>query len=599
MSTVAPARTWPDAAPPSAAPRPRRLVPAIVLVFAGAVTGVWATVAVRAAGHGFDITDEGFYLLSYRWWDTDHRSFTGVQYLYGPVFALLGHDIAALRMVRLGTIVVVHLVFGVAFLRWLRPRRPHAPATRLWEAAGAATIVAAGGAVYAWLPQVPGYNDVVLLGALLAMAVVFGLARRAEGGARIPAWLPAAFGAITVAVLLAKWAAALMLAVIAAAAVVALAPGGWRAVVRASGWAAAGTVAGAVLMHVLVVPLTVAVPPIAEVNRLLAEHSFAVPVLLHRYATVTRPTIVTAGREYGLLLAAVLAAAVTRRPAPQVAVGLLGVAGLAGAALFTARHGGLGGGPVNSMRFLVPLLGTALVAALAAAAGRVAGPRDGALLGTLFLLPLVFAFGTSNAPLKVAVLAFAAWMAVLVAVVTGLDRRAVVARGLTGAVTAGALLVVACVATGGLWRNPYRDVPRDRATAAVPGVPALAGVRIEPARARAYADLHARLAPYLTPPGRRVIGLDKMAGIVLLLDGRTVGEGWYAPEDPARTRAGIAAECARGPAWPPGRAPILVLNRPVRPADADLIRPCGLDLRDYRLLAPPAQTGGLTVLVPS
>ena len=61
------------------------------------------------AGRGFDISDEGFYVLSYRWWDSTPRVFTGVQYLYGPVFELLGWSIPGLRVVRLVSIVLVHL----------------------------------------------------------------------------------------------------------------------------------------------------------------------------------------------------------------------------------------------------------------------------------------------------------------------------------------------------------------------------------------------------------------------------------------------------------------------------------------------------------
>ena len=82
--------------------------------------------AVLTAGHGFDITDEGFYLLSYRWWNVHHRNFTGAAYLYGPVFALLDHDIGALRIFRLLTVVGAHLAFGWCFMRWLRLRRPAA-----------------------------------------------------------------------------------------------------------------------------------------------------------------------------------------------------------------------------------------------------------------------------------------------------------------------------------------------------------------------------------------------------------------------------------------------------------------------------------------
>lgn len=571
----------------------------MVLAFASTITGIWAAVVIRAAGHGLDLTDEGFYLLSYRWWNADHRTFTGVQYLYGPVFDLLGHDIRALRIFRLGTIVAAHLLFGVAFMRWLRPRRPSAPPTRLWEAAGTAVLVASGGAMYGWLPQSPGYNDVVLLGALLALAVVFTMARHAECGDRVPVRLPVTFGFVAVAVVLAKWASVLLLGVVATVAVVALAPAGIRATLRATGWALAGIAAATALVHLLLVPLTTAVPQMLAVNRLLAEGSFAIPVLLRRYADSTLPTVETIARQYGLLLACAVIAALARRRAAQVAAGVLGAAGLTQAAAFTVREGGLGGGPVNVRQFIVPLVGAALVGLAVAGAGRLDDGRGRLLLGSLAVLPLIYAFGTSNIPLKLSVMAFALWTAVLVAVVTGLDRRAVVARGLTVAVAAGSLLVTVSVSTGGLWRNPYRDVPYARATAPVPGVPALSGVRVDPAQARSYADLYARLAPHLKPSGRRVLGLDKMAGIVLILDGRTVGEVWYAPEDPVRTRAGIAAACVDGPPWPADRAPVLVLNRPPRPADARLLQPCGLKLsRDYRRLAPASQTGGFTVLVP-
>ena len=133
-------------------------------------------------GHGLDISDEGFYLLSYRWWDINLRTFTGVQYVYGPVFELLGFDIARLRLFRLGTIVVTHAALGFAFMRWLRTRRPEAPATPWWEAAGTAAVVACGGLVYGWLPLSPGYNDVALLGSMLLTAGVLWAAADVQAG---------------------------------------------------------------------------------------------------------------------------------------------------------------------------------------------------------------------------------------------------------------------------------------------------------------------------------------------------------------------------------------------------------------------------------
>ena len=153
-----------------------------VIVVAGGLAAWWILTAGRAANEGFDITDEGYYLLSYRWWDSNPLALTGVQYLYGPVFEWFGYDIVKLRFFRLFTVVVVHLVFGYSFMRWLRGRRPGLPPTRLWEAAGTAVVLAAGGMCYSWLPQSPGYNDVVLLGALMLVSCVLRMATAVDRG---------------------------------------------------------------------------------------------------------------------------------------------------------------------------------------------------------------------------------------------------------------------------------------------------------------------------------------------------------------------------------------------------------------------------------
>jgi hypothetical protein len=590
----------PPDAPEAAATSRNRLGPAVALAFSGAVAAVWIAVAARAAGHGFDTTDEGFYLLTYRWWDTDHRNFTGAAYVYGPVFAVFGHDIALLRIFRLLTVVVVHLVFGWSFMRWLRPRRPAAPPTRLWEAAGATAVLAAGGAVYGWLPQTPGYNDVVLLGALLGLAAVFAAAGRVDRGRRVPWWQPAALGVVAVPVLLAKWAALPVLLLVAAAAVVALAPHRLRGIGRALAWALGGVLASAAVVHVAVVPLTVALPLLVEVNRLLAGSSMSMPVLLDRYWTYSLPTFETVVRQYGLLLVAGVVAVAGRRPMLRALAWPLGAAGLGLAGWSAVRDGGLGGGAVNVLQFVAPLLAVMVYALVTGAAGRLDDARGRLLLGALAVLPVVYAFGTGNIPLKVSANAFAAWMAVLVAVLTGLQRTAGAARALTAAVAAAALVATASIATGGLWRHPYRGVPADRARATVEGAPALAALRLDPATARGYGDLYARLRPWIEPEGRAIMGFDKMAGIVLLLGGRTVGEAWYASNDRSRTAAGITAECTRPRPWWGDRTPVLIFDRPVYLTDRALLRRCGYDIgTTHRLLAPAEETAGLSVYVPA
>src|SRR5438046_2461300 len=87
------------------------------LVCAIAAT-IWIGAVARSAGRGFDTSDEGYYLLSYRWWSTHFRNASGAQYLYGPIFQGLGYSIAALRLFRLFTVVSVHAALAFSFMGW-------------------------------------------------------------------------------------------------------------------------------------------------------------------------------------------------------------------------------------------------------------------------------------------------------------------------------------------------------------------------------------------------------------------------------------------------------------------------------------------------
>src|SRR4051812_19194686 len=73
-------------------------------------TAVWVVPVLLSRGHGFDVSDEGSYVLSYRWWDSDARNFNGAQYLYGPVFEALDYSVAGLRVVRLVSVLATHAV---------------------------------------------------------------------------------------------------------------------------------------------------------------------------------------------------------------------------------------------------------------------------------------------------------------------------------------------------------------------------------------------------------------------------------------------------------------------------------------------------------
>jgi hypothetical protein len=606
-----------DAQPSEPQPAGRNLgaarFAAILTLLAGGVTLGWTVAAVLASGHGLDVSDEGYYLLSYRWWNVNRWTFSGVQYLYGPIFQALGYDIAGLRLFRLVTVLFALVVFSWAFMRWLRTRRPNATPSRWWEAAGTAAIVASGGAVYGWLPLSPGYNDVALLGSLLTLTVIFWAAADADLGRRVPAWIPVAWGAVVVAMLLAKWSSSLVVLLAAAIAlVVALWPARYRAIFRFAGWSIVGIAASVALVQFAIAPLTSVIPEMLALNKIVAGKTHAPAALLAMYTRTSLTVVQDAARTHLVLMIAIVVAVVVRgRPAQRLAWVLV-AAGLAVSAWQALRGGGLPGGPPNLRDYPATLMAVVLVVLVAGFAVILAerlrrrrdsslshtGTRGWLLLIVLLAMPYMQAMGTNNALHLMAVNGFAAWMAVVIAMVTGMERAPASVRWATALVAAGGVLAAASIGTGGLLLHPYRSQSVKRTTAAVAGVPAFDSVRVTPSQAKRYHDLHELLRPYIEPPGRAIIEFDQMAGIVLLLDGRPVGEAWNSSADPQRTAAGITNACRNGPWWG-SRLPLLLVKQPLTAVEKDALKSCELDFdADYKLVAPPQQTTGISVYVP-
>jgi hypothetical protein len=581
----------------------------------------WIVAALVTVGHGFDTTDEGLYLLSYRWWDTDMQTFTGAQYFYGPVFAALGHSIAALRVFRVVTVVVVHATFGWTFMRWLRGHRPAAPASRLWEVSGTAAIVAAGGMIYSWLPLTPGYNDISVLGSLLAAAVLLRLATHIDRATPIRPWVPAVLGPILIVMGLGKWSsAALTFALIAVVGVVVLASRGVREVLRAVAWVVVGALVTAVLIQLLLIPLTRVVPELITTNRVASGGGSSIRTYLHGYRVSAIDLTIEILKAHGLLLlAAVVAALAPRRAMWRAVAAVLVVAGLGVSVFRIVADGDLQGGSDNVAHFpgpLVALVGVALIVGIAVSLDRRrptdaepgpggvssvrrAGRREWAIFDLLLLLPLTQAFGTSNHLYEVAIFAFATWAAVIIAMATGLEAAPRPARGLVWASAAIAPLLAVSIAVTATWSHPYRVAPRQDTTAVADGVPALSSVLLDPATARKWSTLRAELAPYVEPEGRAIMAFDELPGVVFLLGGRSVGEQWYSRIDRPRTAAGIRAACESGQPWWGSRAPVLIFNREVSDTEISALRDCGLTFAtDYQQLPSRPELDGLAVYVP-
>jgi hypothetical protein len=611
-----PAATTTPAEPP-VHPHASRRVTALQVAAAGAGAAalLWAVVAVICASRGLDPTDESFYLLTYRWWNVNFDNFTGAQYVYGPVFQLLHHDIAGLRIFKVITLLAAHALFGWTFMSWLRLHRPDAPPTRWWEGAGTAAIVACAGAVYSWLPLSPGYNDLALLCTVLGAATALRVATAFVTGVRPPLWASIGSGVVAVVMVLDKWSAALFtLAVLAGAVVVVAvtAKAGWRRVLQTCALALAGAVATVGVIDLLLVPLAKLVPPLVEVNRLVAASSNSPAQLLPLYWNSAKLLAEDIGRQQGLLLLAAVVVPFLRRPS---AARLVTAAALGVGAAQVVRHHGLYASSVNLPSFTVTLF-TPLVAVLLAGSAHAVARRvrsDGrptsrsaaigrwTVLLVLTALPITQAAGTGNPIHFVALPGLGIWMAVAIAILTSVDRSALGTRTLVAGALAGLVLGTSLIAVDGLWNRPYRTTGHDQSTAVATDVPAFASLRLDPETARRYAGLRALLKPYVVPPGRAMMAFDGLAGVVLALDGRPVGEAWYpGGAYSSRAAAGIHRACEGGHPWWGDRKPVVIFNRRVTPVERRVLRFCGLSLKnDYRVVQAPGIRGvDLTIHVP-
>jgi hypothetical protein len=253
--------------------------------------GLWVVTAIIAASRGLDLADESFYLLSYRWWSSEGRAFSGVQYVYGPVYQAFGYDITALRIFRVATIIVANAAFALAFMRWVQTRRtlPHAAA---WRITGVLAITAVGGLSLSWLPRSPGYNDVSALGALVVGAGILELARCAHRRSTPSVLVGAALGLVGFAMIVTKWASGLLtVGSLAIIGVIVLWPQGRRAVARFIVPLALSGLAGLVFFHLFLAPVDRVARLMLETNLLVARATNSPGSLLLMYVAVTRATL--------------------------------------------------------------------------------------------------------------------------------------------------------------------------------------------------------------------------------------------------------------------------------------------------------------------
>ncbi len=385
---------------------------------------------------------------------------------------------------------------------------------------------------------------------------------------------------------------------------------------RARGWwrflgAALLSVAVSVgLLHLFVHPVDEIVDQMLEVSRLLTVSSNSPAALLEYYLQTTLD-LVQAG--WLAALVAVLVFAI---------IELTGVQRLRPLALVAPAltlwiqwrqatpHGGTG----NVPSYAIPLVALSLAAAVsgvlwmlaARLRGEQAAERPGrrqrlALIATtvtLVLLAAAHGLGTGNALYYMAVNGFALWMVPLARVAVGPLGRDTAYRSAAVATAVLAAGLCSWVAVDGLLHFPYR-----MDTYALATTPLATGstgeLEVNEAFASQTEALRAGLADEISPAGRPMMAFDEMAGLVLLLDGRPVGEAWYSATDLPRSAAGIIATCSEPGWWGEERGPLVLIRRAAAESDIEAIRACGYDFpADFTSLAVPGGPPGVGVYVP-
>jgi dienelactone hydrolase len=299
-----------------------------------------------------------------------------------------------------------------------------------------------------------------------------------------------------------------------------------------------------------------------------------------------------------LVVAAVLGAFVrTERGRRRWYVGA-GVALVLTALLILVGHGWRGGHTVGGMSSVIALLVGAGVAVVL----RSRRPResrtyhrrrltDGVVVGALLLcLPMAQAAGTADLLFAVAGQCLALWLAAIVLVAT---RPAVHPHEqlIVGACVTGVLVLTAATAATATLGGAPDDTPFAHDT--VP-VAALAGVRVPPATARAYADLRAAVPTARDGRPTPMFALDEMAGLVYVLGGTAAGPEWTDDNSPTRSPAVLRLACRSGEV-DRTRPPVVILDRPMDQASVAALASCGFDFPDSYRKAATAHVADRTI----
>lgn len=520
-----------------------------------------------ASGRGFDLTDEGFVLLSYSDPAATPTDFSQFAVLVDLLLGPLDPGIVGYRLLRLVSLAATAALLGWTFHDFCHARLPSL-ARGLPDRATVTVFVTLTGLLgYSWLPHTLSYNDVNTVFVHLEATLVLRLALRADGrlGRReVAAGL--ALGALASLHLFVKWPAAIAVLGLGIVALVGL---GVRRAIMVSLLVLGGAVAVAAVISTEALGGPFSLGDLASATRTTSGGETHDPsALLSRYVLllveVTRRTLVESWWRI-VLLAALLGGAVrlaarvgARSRSIRAAWVAVGAAGLV--LLWEAgRLAGMDDG--YFVRGRQQELYVSLLLALAVAAGLRRRPEAddwgvrAVSLVFFTALPFAAAFGTAS-PLALHAYTAAAGLGCLVLLAVGSagrtgERLGVPSLHLVALVVLGVVFVAQMI--HGTVLAPYR-LPTSLLEQSVPvqDVPRLQGVRVDRESAEFFSRLQRAVREETSyRQGEPILGLSHMPGLVYLLEGQAPGPKWVDYPVPGRQQrtcdqlAASPAEAAR------------------------------------------------------
>jgi len=497
------------------------------------IVAVQAVMFIVAARRGFDLTDESFYLLTYRHW-TEWPSVS----LFGAYFTwpyvLVGHDVWAMRLLGFALLLGAAIWFGSEAQRAFG-----ALVGRRSRDGELATAVAAAAAIWSYygaspVSPTPSYNLLTLACALVVLALALRLGRivhdDAPRGRLATAFALGLVGSVGVA---SKFSSGLLVLALALAVFAALAwhrldAGGWSRVVLA---AIAGLALNLLALWIADPGLPLRFERGIEVTLAMMERSATGEVAALVFGALPQDALHALRVLLWPLVFAVLVltagAQLRRRPlADALAVAVF----VAGALVYTF---------VKDNRFyrvvlvtwIAVLLGCAALWLLRARLASGARVRSLVVAGAILVVPFAYSYGTSNALLQH--MGMAAIFPLVIAAV--LIRTMWLERAVPTWLFAGALALLAALPAEIVvrqWvdgRYTYRlGASLAEQTVPLPANPGGIDLDVTPALARSLESYLLLLRSAGFSSGQPLIDFTGQSpGLVAIANGAPVGAIWY------------------------------------------------------------------------